>query len=372
MAKLNWDTITIMVVDDNSFMRNLITSTVKSFGIKEVVRARNAAAAIKMLKQSRTDPVGAGIGTIDIILSDFVMPMVDGNLFLRWLRTDDNTPNRFVPFIMISGAADRHVVEQARDTGATEFMAKPFSAQSIADRILQVVNSPRQFVLAPGFFGPDRRRQIRTANWGGILNGEDLAEAVLPPVKEERRTTDASQIQVIQRASNEKALRGDVRAIYFRLPNLLRDKLGPNAYKGQVYFDPMIIQAAELRIKELVGDYTKWVMQYIESLSEAHAALKGGRNKGNVKNIAEISRIAHELRGQGGTFDYPLITAFGKSLYEATSNHGMVVTEDRLKLLEAHIDTIRMVFKQRIKGDGGKLGETLLEEIEVAVNKYKN
>jgi CheY-like chemotaxis protein len=281
------------------------------------------------------------------------MPGVDGNLFLRWIRSGNNVPDRFVPVIMVSGAADQYVVEGARDAGVSEFLAKPFSARSVADRILHVINYPRQFVLAPGYFGPDRRRM-------------QIA------VPHDRRVTQPDEIQVVKPDSTVKALRDDVHAIFFRPNNRLRHKLGKRAFPEPVHFDPLIIEAAEKRIQALVGDYADWVKKYLASMGESLEALViGPKGKaGNKKHIANINRIAHELRGQSGTFDYPLITEFGKSLYEATMDPEMFVTRDRQKLLEAHADAIRTVFRERITGHGGEIGAALLSEIEVAVRKY--
>jgi CheY-like chemotaxis protein len=353
MRKLNWDQICVMVVDDNAFMRNLLANTVKSFGIPDTVIEPDCATAIKKLKLSKTDPFAAGIGTIDLIMSDYLMDGVDGNLFLHWIRTNQDVPDRFVPFVMVSGAADQFVVEQARDTGVNEFLAKPFSARSVADQILAVVNSPRQFVLAPGYFGPDRRRT-------------NMA------VTEERRKTRQSEIQVVKPDSTTTTLREDVRAIHFLVNNRLREKLGSGA-REIVHFDPLIIEAAQERIQKLVGDYADWVKRYITSMSDSLSALEVGSwpEKGNAKHIANVNRIAHELRGQSGTFDYQLITAFGKSLYKATLDTDIKITEDRLKLIEAHIDAIRTVFRNRITGDGGQVGKALLKEIDLAVKKYK-
>ena len=351
--KLNWDKLCVMVVDDNAFMRDLLANTIKTFGIEHIVAEPDCATAIKRLKLSKTDPIAAGIGTVDMIISDYLMEGVDGNLFLHWIRTNRDVPDRFVPFVMVSGAADQFVVEQARDTGVTEFMAKPFSARSVADRILAVVNSPRQFVLAPGYFGPDRRR----AAIG---------------VDEERRKTQESEIQIVMPDSNIRALREDVRTTYFRPNNRIREKLGP-ATREAIHFDPLIIDAAQERIKRLVGDYADWARRYISSMSDSLASLEvgGWPEDGNAKHVANINRIAHELRGQSGTFDYLLITAFGKSLYKATMDTEMKITENRLKLVEAHIDAIRTVFRNRITGDGGQVGKALLGEIENAAQKYK-
>lgn len=363
MQQLNWDRVSVMVVDDNKFARDLLETTLRSLGIEHIVMEEDGATAIKRLKLSTVDPIRAGIGTIDLILSDYLMTSVDGNLFLRWIRTGEQVPDRFVPFIMVSGAADREVVEQARDAGVTEFLAKPFSAKGVAERIMQVINKPRPFVLARGYFGPDRRRS-------------EMA------VEHERRETGPSQIQVLHRESNEKTLREDVRAIHFNIPNKLRDKLGQNAMRGEIGLDPLIIQAAEARIQSMVGDYTDWVRNYIDEMHAAQASLvvappdeEGAEPNrvaiANRRYIADINRIAHELRGQGGIFNYPLITAFGKSLYKATSDPTVPVTNAWLKLIGAHVDAIRTVFKNKIKGDGGEVGSSLLEEISKALQCYK-
>ena len=353
MQKLNWDQICVMVVDDNAFMRNLLANTIKAFGITDTVAEPDCSTAIKKLKLSKTDPIAAGIGTIDLIVSDYLMPGVDGNLFLHWIRTNRDVPDRFVPFIMVSGAADQFVVEQARDTGVNEFLAKPYSARSVADRILAVLNDPRQFVLALGYFGPDRRRT-------------NLA------VIEERRKTGESEIQVVKPDSKVRTLREDVRAIYFRPNNRIREKLGPAA-REPVHFDPLIIDAAQARIQRLVGDYADWAKRYISSMATSLSSLEigGWPEDGNAKHIANINRIAHELRGQSGTFDYHLITSFSKSLYQTTMDTEMKITEDRHKLIAAHIDAVRNVFRNRITGSGGQVGKALLREIEDAVQRYK-
>lgn len=362
MQKLNWDNISIMVVDDNAFMRKLIVSTLYALGISSIVALPSAKAAIKSLKLSRTNPIEAGIATIDIILSDFVMPEFDGSLFLRWIRTDKQAPDRFVPFVMVSGAADQAVVEAARDAGVTEFLAKPFSAKTMADRVLEVIRNPRQYVLAPGYFGPDRRRQDRPVSWQAMGDIDAFPGG-------DRRVTTADEIQVIHACSNTSELREDVRAIYFRPANKLRDKLGPNALRGQIDFDPLVIQAAELRIQELVGDYSTWVNKYLDSMSKSYKALCDG-DENHRMHVANVNHIAHELRGQGGVFDYPLITAFGKTLYEATLDQSADITENRLKLMEAHIDALRLVFSKQIKGNGGEVGMALMKDIERAVKKY--
>jgi DNA-binding response OmpR family regulator len=103
-----------------------------------------------------------GTGSIiapDIIVSDLVMSPINGLLFLRWMRTSKDSPNKMIPFIMLSGAADEGYVHSARDLGATEFLAKPFSATSVHGHLIKVIEQPRQLVTTTKYFGPDRRQK---------------------------------------------------------------------------------------------------------------------------------------------------------------------------------------------------------------------
>lgn len=353
MISLKWQNIYVLVIDDNSFMRELLVSTLRSLGITQTVAFPDCATAIERLKLSRTDPIAAGLGTVDLIMSDYLMAGVDGILFLRWLRSDKQVPDRFVPFIMVSGAADQYVVEEARDAGVTEFLAKPYSVKTVAERILSIVNTPRQFILAPGYFGPDRRRTTM-------------------PVSRERRDASKHGIQTVSTESKIRALREDVRAIHFLPGNKLRQKLGAETLSGPVEFDPLVIRAAEEKIREFVGDYADWVDKYIGQMDQCLATLEemGGVGESTPRLLATINRIAHELRGQSGTFDYPLITSFAKSLYQVTREHDGKISVNQRRLISAHIDAIRTVFHNRITGDGGDVGRDLLAEIAAAVKKY--
>ncbi len=368
MSDLNWDRLTVLLVEDNQFVAGLLRSTLHAIGFRNMIIESDGSGAIKRLQQAQSDPVGAGFSNIDLIISDFLMPTVDGALFLRWIRTSSDTFDRFVPFIMLSGAADRDVVQQCRQAGVTEFLAKPFSVSSVAERILHVINHPRAYILAPEYFGPDRRRKVLG-------------------VKEERRSYEKSDIEHVYSQSSNKSLRDDVRAIHFHLPNRLREKLGPNAVNTEVAIDPEIIAVAEERIQDMAGDYSDWMSKALDRMSTAHAALvvpggppgeddEEGEDEeeltmlGNRRFLGEISRTAHELRGQGGIFGYPLITSLGRSLFETTKDQQKDVTANRLTLIGAHIDAIRTVFANRIRGEGGEIGRALLKETAAAVQRY--
>jgi len=157
MPEVSLERLSILVVEDNSFIRVLLGNVIRSLGVEQVFQSPSASDAIDQIHKVNNDPASAGISVIDLIVVDVVMPEVDGNMLLRWVRSAES-PDRFLPATMISGTAGFDSVRKARDMGATEFLAKPFSGLSVADKLMRTVFSPRQFVLAPQYFGPDRRR----------------------------------------------------------------------------------------------------------------------------------------------------------------------------------------------------------------------
>lgn len=159
MSDLDLSGFTVLLVDDNRYMVSLIRQTLTGLGVGNVKSFTEANEAIEFVKLVGENPVNAGAMQIDFIVSNWQMAPIDGLMFLRWIRTHKESPNRFIPFLMITGFGDKTKVEEARDLGVTEVLAKPFSVNSIADKLLQVIGTQRQYVQTVTYFGPDRRRQ---------------------------------------------------------------------------------------------------------------------------------------------------------------------------------------------------------------------
>jgi CheY-like chemotaxis protein len=94
----------------------------------------------------------------DIVITDWAMPIFDGHELTQMIRQPDGNVNPCVPIIMLTCHSEKKRVVTARDAGITEFLAKPISAKSLYQRILNVVANPRSFVKTRSYFGPDRRR----------------------------------------------------------------------------------------------------------------------------------------------------------------------------------------------------------------------
>ena len=155
----------------------------------------------------------------------------------------------------------------------------------------------------------------------------------------------------------------------FKLPNYLKEKMGSNAMRQEFIVPDDILGQAEAALKRESAGFVHWAKTYLDNLAKEVVEAKT-LTTDRHQHFDEINIIAHELRGQGGTFGYPLITLFAKSLYEATK---MPRKEDdaALDIAKAHIDTMRAVIRENIGGDGGELGQQLFKSLKLAIAKHE-
>ena len=138
-----------LVVDDDSNMRHLVSTILRSLGVKATATADNADKAFGLLFDFEAD----------IIICDLRMDPQDGIEFTRMVRTHDDSPNCYVPIIMLTGHSEKSAVMRAREAGVHEFLAKPVSAKKLYGKIRSIIENPRDFIRTGDYFGPDRRRQ---------------------------------------------------------------------------------------------------------------------------------------------------------------------------------------------------------------------
>jgi DNA-binding response OmpR family regulator len=102
---------------------------------------------------------------------------LDGVEFTRLVRTSPDSPNPFLPIIMMTGHSERSRVYEARDAGVTEFIVKPITAKAVLDRLNAVIMRPRPFIKADGYIGPCRRRRDTPDYAGPYRRGSDASRS---------------------------------------------------------------------------------------------------------------------------------------------------------------------------------------------------
>ncbi|MBW0147753.1 response regulator [Marinobacter arenosus] len=123
-------TLKALVVDDASFVRDLVKRTVRQrFPVFETTDAQDGRRAQSLM--SRT--------TFDLVLCDWEMPEMSGLELLQWMRQQPQY--KTVPFIMITSRGDKdHVIEAVKE-GVSEYLGKPFSPDGLCKKVIKVMGS---------------------------------------------------------------------------------------------------------------------------------------------------------------------------------------------------------------------------------------
>jgi CheY-like chemotaxis protein len=154
MSGYRFDRLKVLVVDDNQHMRKLVTAILQAFGVTHIAEANNGTRGLAAMRENP-----------DVIILDWMMDEMNGIEFTKAVRSAPSSPNPYVPIIMLTGYTSADCVQQARDAGVNEFLAKPVSVKAMLARLTAVIEYPRPFVRTSVYFGPCRRR--RTNDYTG-------------------------------------------------------------------------------------------------------------------------------------------------------------------------------------------------------------
>lgn len=113
-----------MVVDDSRTIRKLLTETLKDLGY-EVSEAENGRVALNTLQAAEVP--------VNVILTDWNMPEMDGLEFLKHVRGEERFEK--VPIIMVTTETEAEHMVKALEAGANEYVMKPFTSDILTDKL---------------------------------------------------------------------------------------------------------------------------------------------------------------------------------------------------------------------------------------------
>lgn len=149
-------------------------------------------------------------------------------------------------------------------------------------------------------------------------------------------------------------------------PNTLKSKVsvgGPNA------IDESTIARAERVIQSMKGSYIEWVAEDFTRAEHAYADLVAGKGD-RRENLDKIFAVSHDMKGQGGSFGYELVTRIGNHLCRLIENFGDENPDEvENEAIRIHIDAMKLVISQDLSGDGGQAGKVILAGIEKMDNR---
>lgn len=141
--------------------------------------------------------------------------------------------------------------------------------------------------------------------------------------------------------------------------NTLREKLG-----GKLpAVDPNALARAEAALKSLSGQFQSWMEDEVTKLETARIAAKAAGYSDEA--LVGVYGAAHDAKGMGTTYEYPLVTRLAGSLcklLETETNRNLAAKAPGL--IDAHVDAIRAAVRDLIKTDDHPVGRILANELE--------
>jgi two-component system chemotaxis response regulator CheY len=122
--------VTVLIVDDMSFIRKVVRKSLADLGIGRIVEASDAAEAVKRLREEK----------FDLIISDWNMPTMSGYDLLDFVRHNERF--KAIPFLMLTANNDKDSVITAAKQGVSDFLVKPFSAEDLEAKVTKLIPPP--------------------------------------------------------------------------------------------------------------------------------------------------------------------------------------------------------------------------------------
>lgn len=150
----------------------------------------------------------------------------------------------------------------------------------------------------------------------------------------------------------------------FQAPSALRLKVGGGRLGA---IDPAAIARAEAALKGLSGNFTQWLNDEIGKLDAARGVVRA--EGPSVENMESLYLRAHDLKGLGATYGFPLITRIAGLLCRLIDDKSKRL-EAPMGLIDAHIDAIKAAARDDIKTEEHPVGKILVQELEGRIKAF--
>ena len=303
----------VLLADRDTRAALLVHRLMFSLGFRRIDVATSGEEALALLSGNR----------YDLIITEWNMHPVDGMALVKAIRTARDAQSD-IPILMLTAETEVEKVKAARDVGVTEFMVKPFTARSITDRIISIIDKPRAFVVGGDYRGPCRRRRE------------------LPPeLMVERRV----------RMPEYRSMNTELQKQLGSVADILTDE---------------VVAGAQAELQKAEVEFLDWARDDIRQLEENYLLLKA--NPSDLRAHRLMLDTAYSIKAQAGIFGYDLGTGISSMLTHYLTANPEIYGE-KLTVVRKHIDAIVVIFSQQIKETGHVVGQELINSLRVLTKK---
>ena len=125
------NSLRFLVVDDFSTMRRIVKNFLNDLGYNNVEEADDGTTALPLLRS----------GNVDFLITDWNMPQMQGLELLKLVRADPALAK--LPVLLLTAEAKREQIVEAAQAGVNGYVVKPFTAQTLKDKIDKILSARR-------------------------------------------------------------------------------------------------------------------------------------------------------------------------------------------------------------------------------------
>jgi hypothetical protein len=152
-------------------------------------------------------------------------------------------------------------------------------------------------------------------------------------------------------------------ARYYNPPNILRQKVGTGG------IEPLRLERAEDFLAKNTIEFRPFARSILEKLDKS-IAIARKKDKADRATINTISGPIMEMKASGGMFNYMLVTEIAGVVLNFLENI-TELNDDGFEIIDVHQKTLEAIIKHNLRGDGGREGRALAQELYDACNRYR-
>lgn len=174
-------TLSILVVDDATFIRDLVKKAVRaqypSFNVEEAADGKKAQAIMKAKH-------------FHVVLCDWEMPEMSGLEVLEWMRQDEKYAK--VPFMMITSRSEKSHIVKAVQSGVSDYIGKPFNNEQLGTKLARLIH--KFYKMSPSQTARQAQQKATSADSASLLTGGLGGGAAAAPKAAKPQGGDAASL----------------------------------------------------------------------------------------------------------------------------------------------------------------------------------
>ncbi|CAK0753578.1 hypothetical protein CCP2SC5_190039 [Azospirillaceae bacterium] len=325
--------IQALLVDPNPNTRRTVYRMLMQAGIGSVAVAVGVKDAFDLVRKQPPD----------IIITEYSLEHGNGLALIQKIRTSVDSPNPFLPIIVLTSYGEINNVFRARDFGCDEYLLRPISFQTLIGRIDYLSKKEREFVMAPVFIGPSRRRRNINSHATPKRQNDSFSSN-----EENARINDLNRHSSVRIAP-------PIRLIYKKV--FENNRRVDEALKT--------VESEAKIFRSMQNEWTGNSIKNFESLVQNIYTNYVGSSNG----IKTVQDHCANLRATVNQFGNPAITSIVKSLIRALSfDH---LTPLGMEIITKHIEAMHGIMRAQNSAESQVLSSRIASELQKAVRIIK-